>query len=305
MSNRRTAFVTGASRGIGKAIAVSLGQAGFDVAITARTVEPGEPREHSSTIRGSDTSPLPGSLRETAELIEKAGVEALMAPADLLDRASLGAAATMVLERWGRIDVVVHNARFIGPGHMDTFLDAPVSAIENHMQGNFFAPLVLNKFFVPKMIEQGSGLIIDLTSGSAFSDPPAPAGQGGWGISYGATKGAIHRVAGILSLELAPHGILVINVDPGYIATERIAQDMSKFGFEPDGEPPECIGAVVAWLATNDEAKEFNGGTVFGQQFCAERKLLPGWDGPRPRPAQSRPDLSGARLAALDTNRSG
>jgi hypothetical protein len=80
---------------------------------------------------------------------------------------------------------------------------------------------------------------------------------------------------------------------------------MSKFGFEPDGEPPECIGAVVAWLATNDEAKEFNGGTVFGQQFCAERKLLRGWDGPRPRPAQSRPDLSGARLAALDTNRSG
>src|ERR1700722_18409525 len=120
MSDHRKAFVTGASRGIGKAIAVSLAGAGFDVAITARTVEPGEEREHSPTAGRSDTSPLPGSLRETAALIEKAGSEAMMVPADLIDRAALGAAATTVRERWGAMDVVVHNARYIGPGHMDT-----------------------------------------------------------------------------------------------------------------------------------------------------------------------------------------
>ncbi|HLY84217.1 MAG TPA: SDR family oxidoreductase [Acidimicrobiales bacterium] len=299
MSEQKTAFVTGASRGIGKAIAVALARGGFDVAITARTVEPGEAREHSSSVKSSDTSPLPGSLRETAELIEKEGRQALMAPADLIDRASLGAAATMVLERWGSVDVVVHNARYIGAGHMDTFLDAPISAIENHMQGNFFAPLVLNKYFVPNMIERGSGRIIDLTSASGFSDPFKAAGEGGWGISYGATKAAIHRVAGILAVELGRHGILIFNVDPGYIATERIAQDMAKFGFPADGEPPEVVGAVVNWLATSDEAIELSGQTVFAQQFCAERKLVPGWDGPRQRPPQARPDLSGARLAAL------
>jgi NAD(P)-dependent dehydrogenase (short-subunit alcohol dehydrogenase family) len=300
VSERRTAFVTGASRGIGKAIAVSLAEAGFDVAITARTVHPGEQREHSSTVKRSDDTPLPGSLHDTAALIQKLGREALLAPADLIDRASLGAAATMVLERWGHVDVVVHNARFIGPGHMDTFLDAPISAIENHMQGNFFAPLVLNKYFVPAMIEQGHGLIVDLTSSSAFSDPPAPAGQGGWGISYGATKAAIHRVAGILSQELAPHGIQVINVDPGYIATERIAQDMAGFGFSADGEPAELVGAVIAWLATNDEASAFNGQTVFAQDFCHERGLLPGWSGPKLRPASSRPDVAGERIAELN-----
>jgi NAD(P)-dependent dehydrogenase (short-subunit alcohol dehydrogenase family) len=299
MTEKKTAFVTGASRGIGKAIAVALAQGGFDVAITARTVTPGEQREHSSSTKASDTTALPGSLNETAALIEKEGRQALMAPADLLDRASLGAAATMVLERWGAVDVVVHNARYIGPGHMDTFLDSPVDVIEHHMQGNFFAPLVLNKFFVPKMIERGKGRIIDLTSGSGYSDPINAAGQGGWGISYGATKAAIHRVAPILATELAPYGVLAFNVDPGYIATERIAQDMAKFGFEADGEPPEVVGAVIRWLADSDDAVEFNGQNIFAQQFCVERGLLPGYPGPKPRPSGSRPDLSGARLADI------
>ena len=299
MSEQKVAFVTGASRGIGKAIAIALAQGGFDVAITARTVEPGEQREHSPSVKSSDTTPLPGSLRETAALIEAEGQKALMAPADILDRASLGGAATLVLERWGHVDVVVHNARYIGAGHMDMFLDTPISAIENHMQGNFFAPLVLNKFFIPAMIRHGGGRIIDLTSGSGYSDPLQPAGQGGWGISYGSTKAAIHRVAGILAAELAPYGILAFNVDPGYINTERIAQDMAKFGFAADGEPPEVVGAVVRWLAESSDAMEFNGQNVFAQQFCAERGLVPGYKGPKAGPSGSRPDLSGARLAAL------
>ena len=64
-----TAFVTGSSRGIGKAIAVHLARAGFDVALTARTVNEGEEREHSSTLSRSDTTALPGSLSATAELV--------------------------------------------------------------------------------------------------------------------------------------------------------------------------------------------------------------------------------------------
>ena len=66
---RGVAFVTGASRGIGKAIAVHLARAGFDVALGARTLRDGEPREHSSTVATSDTSPLPGSLDSTASLV--------------------------------------------------------------------------------------------------------------------------------------------------------------------------------------------------------------------------------------------
>jgi NAD(P)-dependent dehydrogenase (short-subunit alcohol dehydrogenase family) len=297
-SDRKTAFVTGASRGIGKVIAVALAQGGFDVAITARTVAPGEQREHSPSVRASDTTPLPGSLTETAALIEESGRECLVVPADLLDRASLGAAASVVLERWGHVDVVVHNARFIGPGHMDTFLDSPLEAIEHHMQGNFFAPLVLNKFFIPKMIERGGGRIIDLTSASGYSDPSKAAGEGGWGISYGATKAAIHRVAGILAVELARYGVLAFNVDPGSVSTERITQDMAKFGFGGEREPPEVVGAVVRWLATSDEAAALNGQNIFAQQFCVEKRLVPGYAGPKTK-SSGRPDLSGARLAEI------
>src|SRR5579872_1997548 len=112
--SRKKAFVTGASRGIGKAIAVRLAKGGYDVAITARTLAEGESREHSSTIKRSNTTPLPGSLGTTADLIRAEGAKVLVLPADLLDRASLGAAATLTLERWGAVDLIVHNARFIG-----------------------------------------------------------------------------------------------------------------------------------------------------------------------------------------------
>src|SRR5580692_7552847 len=67
------AFVTGASRGIGKAVAIAFAQAGYDVAITARSQVEGEEREHSSTVRSSNTAPLPGSLAATAEAITDAG----------------------------------------------------------------------------------------------------------------------------------------------------------------------------------------------------------------------------------------
>src|SRR5690606_37862066 len=119
----KIAFVTGASRGIGKAVALRLGQAGYDVAITARSVKDGERREHSSTLRRSDTSALPGGLETTAEALEAMGVQALPLPADLLDLASLDAAAAEVLSRWGHVDVVVHSGRYIGPGLKDWTLD--------------------------------------------------------------------------------------------------------------------------------------------------------------------------------------
>jgi NAD(P)-dependent dehydrogenase (short-subunit alcohol dehydrogenase family) len=274
----RTAFVTGASRGIGKAIAAELADAGYDVAITARTVHDGEEREHSSTLRRSDTSALPGSLDATADLVRAAGRECLTVPADLLDHPSLVAAADAVLAKWGHVDVLVNNGRYVGPGHMDFILDTPVRVLRDHLEANVLAPVVLIKALVPQMIEQGSGTVIDVTSGAGYGDPPAAAGQGGWGLGYGASKGAMHRIAGILALEAAGTGVRAFNVQPGFIATERIAQDMGSFGFDASsGAPPAVMGKVCRWLLESPDADALNGQNIEAQDLCRGLGLLPGW----------------------------
>jgi NAD(P)-dependent dehydrogenase (short-subunit alcohol dehydrogenase family) len=286
--DQQTAFVTGASRGIGKACAVWLAHAGYDVAITARSVQEGEAREHSSTVASSNTNPLPGSLSTTADLIRAEGREAIMVPADLLDRASLGAAVGTVIERRGGIDVLVNNGRYIGPGHMDRFLDTPLALLDAHLEANVMAPLVLAKLVLPGMVARGRGLIVDISSLVAWADPPAAAGEGGWGLGYAMSKGAVHRVAGVLHRELHDNGIVCVNIDPGFIATERMAADMGDFGFDASaGAPPDVIGAVVAWLATDGHAGEWAGRLVPAQELCHDLGLLPNWSGPVPNPGEA------------------
>lgn len=272
------AFVTGASRGIGKAIAIELAEAGYDVAILARTVHEGESREHSSTLKRSDTSPLPGSLDGTADLIRATGRQCLAVPGDLLDHPSLVAAVAAVLETWGHIDVLVNNGRYVGPGHMDHILDTPVSVLRDHLEANALAPVVLVKEVVPQMVRRGAGTVIDITSSAGYEDPPAPAGQGGWGLGYGFSKAALHRIAGMLAVELRESGVRAYNVQPGFIATERIAQDMAAFGFDASsGAPAAVVAKVCRWLVESPDAAAFNGETIQAQPFCSKRGLLPGW----------------------------
>jgi NAD(P)-dependent dehydrogenase (short-subunit alcohol dehydrogenase family) len=277
-SSRPVALVTGASRGIGKAIARHLSRVGYDLAIAARTRHEGEEREHSSTVTASNTRPLPGSLDSTASEVEAEGGRALSVYLDLLDRTSLGMAVTRVLERWGRIDVLVNNGRYVGPGHMDQLLDTPVELIDRHLEANVMAPVILTKLVLPQMIDRGHGIVINLASSSGTMDPPRAAGNGGWGLGYGMSKGALHRLAGMLAVELGDKGVLAFNLSPGFVATERIAIDMAEFGFDASsGAPPDVVGAVAAWLVTSPEAAERNGQWIEAQEVCAELGLLPGW----------------------------
>jgi len=185
----------------------------------------------------------------------------------------------------GRVDVLVNNGRYVGPGHMDRFLETPTRLLDAHLEANVMAPLVLARLVLPQMIERGSGLIADITSSVAWVDPPAPAGAGGWGLGYAMSKGAIHRFAGVLHQEIAGTGVAVLNVDPGFVATERMAVDMGEFGFDASkAAPPEAIGAAVAWLATNRDTVKRSGTTVLAQQICWDNGLLPGWSGPVPNP---------------------
>jgi len=290
---RQVALITGASRGIGKVCAQWLARAGYDVAVTARTVHEGEAREHSSTVKKSKTNPLPGSLDGTAALIEAEGARALPVAADLLDPVSLGACVATVLERWGRVDVVVHNGRYIGPGHMDQFMETPIELLEKQIYANVIAPLQINRLVLPGMVARGTGAIVNITSASGYADPTRPAGQGGWGLGYGMSKAAFHRIAGTLAVELEGTGVRAFNVQPNLIATERIAADMAEFGIENKGAPADVVAAVIVWLLTDPEAADWNGRNIEAQFFCHERGLLPGWAGPDPVEAPIRYDMSG------------
>ncbi len=162
-----------------------------------------------------------------------------------------------VLERWGRIDVLVNNGRYVGPGHMDLLLDTPVELLDRHLEANVMAPVILTKLVLPQMVERGHGIVINLASSSGTMDPPRPAGSGGWGLGYGMSKGALHRLAGMLAVELGDRGVLAFNLSPGFVATERIAIDMAEFGFDASaGAPPDVVGAVAAWLVTSPEAAD-------------------------------------------------
>jgi NAD(P)-dependent dehydrogenase (short-subunit alcohol dehydrogenase family) len=153
-----------------------------------------------------------------------------------------------------------------------------VELIEKQIQANAISPIYLTKLVLPAMIARGRGIVLNITSGCATMDPPAPIGEGGWGMGYGVSKAAIHRQAGILSKELANTGVLFFNIDPGLIGTERMAIDMAEFGFDASQmTPADVIGAVAAWLVDSPDAAELNGQTIDGQRTCRELRLLPGW----------------------------
>jgi len=128
------------------------------------------------------------------------------------------------------------------------------------------------------MIERGGGTIIDITSSVAFEDPTQPAGDGGWGLGYAFSKGALHRIAGVLAVEQRDNNVQVFNVQPGFIATERMQQDMAAFGFDAStGAPVEVVGKVCRWLLESPDAAALNGTNIEAQDLCRKLQLLPGW----------------------------
>ena len=269
-SPRKVAFVTGASRGIGAASAIALAGAGFDVVVTARTLEEG---------KSADGRSLPGSLETTAAGVQAKGRRALAIPLDLLDRDSIEGALGAALSEWGRIDLLLNNGIYTGPGSMDLFLDLEDSTVEAIFQANLFAQIAITQKVLPSMLARGSGTMINMVSGAGVMDPPAPANSGGWGYAYAASKAALHRMVGILAVEHAGSGVLFHNLDPGFVMTEAMKLN------DPDGAiarkfqaaPPSVPAAVVAWLSSESDAAQHNGQTVSAQRLSLDLGLHADW----------------------------
>ena len=268
----RVALVTGASRGIGRECALAFARAGFDVAITARTVREGEGRAAPRTRAGEQVIPVPGSLETTVSEIEACGVRALAVPMDLLDRASVIAAGERVLNEWSRVDVLVNNAYAQTVGNMDRILGIEIDDAQAMVVGNYLHQLALVQVVLPSMIERGNGIVIGLASGSATLDPPAPPGEGGWGLSYAASKAAFGRIAGAINSEYRGAGIKAFNLSPGFVITESGkarggAHAIVDAGFA--ATPASVPAAAAVWLATDPDAERFLGRVVDGPKLMA------------------------------------
>jgi NAD(P)-dependent dehydrogenase (short-subunit alcohol dehydrogenase family) len=275
----RRALVTGATRGIGRATAVALAGAGWDVAITGRTRHEGEGRDDSDT---GDGRPLPGSLETTASQIRASGRDALELVANLQDHGQLRAAVDRVVEEWGGVDLLVNNAVDTGPGSMVPITALTVGQLETKLDGNVVAPFVLIQAVLPGMLARGRGIIVDVTSHTATADPPGPVGSGGWGVAYAASKAAFHRFAPLIAIELGERGIRALNVDPGYVDTERQLLNAESLGLVShySGAPPSVPAAAIVWLADHPDQVD-NGGTVRALKLALAHRLHPDWRSPR------------------------
>jgi len=268
----KVAFITGASRGIGAESAVALARAGYRVAITARTLKDGEAHDHVG-----HTTALPGSLESTAAAVRKAGGEALCLRGDILDPASMVAAAEAALAHYGRIDLLFNNAVYQGSGNIEPLLEVSEAQLLAIYRGNVFTPLALVKAIAPGMLARGSGTVLNMLSHTAYTNPPAPADKGGWGFAYPSSKAALGRMAGSLRAEHPGSGLRVFNLEPGLVLTEvmKLAgiDEEVIARFKPC--TPAAIAAVVAWLAANEPPQAWNPEEVLrGPAIARELNLL-------------------------------
>lgn len=277
----KVAFITGASRGIGRETALAFARAGFDVALSARTLEEGETHAHALTH--ADGRPLAGSLAATAAAVRALGREALAVRMDLLDEDSVRGAASAVLEHFGRIDVLVNNAIYQGADINAPFMALDVDGLQRMFQGYVVAPVLLTQCLLPAMLAQGGGTVINVSSGAGESDPPVAAGKGGWGYAYGAGKAAVSRLSGVLAAEFGERGIRAYTLNPGVVATEALHATIGDRGvvaLRNGVAPPEVPAAVLCWLATAPEAARFQRRSIQAQPFALEHGIVSDWREP-------------------------
>ncbi|WP_288025173.1 SDR family oxidoreductase [Thauera sp.] len=274
----KVAFITGASRGIGRETALAFARAGYDLAISARTLEEGETHAHALT--DAEGRPLAGSLASTAAAGRALGREVLVLRMDLLDEASVRGAAAAVLAHYGQVDVLVNNAIYQGSDLNLPFMALGGETLQRVFQGYVMAPVVLTQCLLPAMIARGGGTVINVTSGAGESDPPVAAGKGGWGYAYGAGKAAVSRLSGVLAAEFGEQGIRAFTINPGVVTTEALRAtigDKGVLAMHKGVAPPEVPAAVMCWLATQPEADRFQRRTVQAQAFALEHGVVPDW----------------------------
>lgn len=238
----KVALVTGASRGVGRAIAVELARRGADLILTAR-----------DRVSGG----MSGTLDEAADEVRALGREARVVRADLSESDSLAQLASEAVAWRGRVDVLINNAAFLGRAAYYSLDEMDLKNWSRQLAVNLTAPMLLAKALAPSMRAVGGGAIVNITSGaSLIGEYTVP------GIAYGPTKAALDRLTTLLARDLRADGIAVFAVDPGYTRTQGAEQTADAVGLDvSDAHDPGVPAAIVADLVAADS--ELSTGRVF------------------------------------------
>ena len=222
----RTALVTGASRGIGRAVAVGLARAGADVALSARDE---------------------ASLAEVAGEVEALGRRALVLPADVTDPEACRALVPAVVDGLGALDVLVNNAG--GSSYMGPFTQLRFQGWEKTMRLNVDSIVHLSQAAGAHMLERGSGSVVNVASVAGLTATPLLA-------AYGASKAAVISLTKTLAYEWGASGVRVNALCPGWTKTD-LNRDL--WGGEDEGAPWVAQQALRRWA----DAEEMVGPVVF------------------------------------------
>jgi len=252
----KVAVVTGASRGIGKGIAVALADEGATVYVTGRTVARG-------------TSPLPGTIGETAAEVDRRGGKGIPVQVDHADLGQIAALFEQVRRDQGRLDILVNNAIAI-PAELTrpgAFWEKPLSnweMIDVGLRSNFVAAWHAAQLMVP----QRSGLIVALSGyvGVTYT----------YSVIFGTCKTATDRMARDMAIELKPYHVASLSLWQGFTYTERAQENlrtvpgMASQLKSAAGTSVQFPGRIIAALAKDPGLMRRSGGTFINAELAQD-----------------------------------
>jgi NAD(P)-dependent dehydrogenase (short-subunit alcohol dehydrogenase family) len=266
------AVVTGASRGIGKGIALALGRRGATVYVTGRT-----------RVSGTQTSPggvsVPGSIHETAEQVTRARGRGIAVACDMADDTQIRALFDQVRLDSGHLDILVNNAAYLNEKmFVRPFWEAPLE-LANIIDVGLRCHHVATCYAAPLLIARQRGLIANISFyGNAKVHDPA----------YYASKAGLDKLASVYAEHFRPFGVAAVSLWPGYVATERLLdmaetdtgtkQLRDKFGLEST----EFSGRVIGALYDDPNLLSLSGKTLLNAEI-AERYGVKDLDGYTPK----------------------
>jgi len=230
----RVAVVTGASRGVGHAIALSLAGAGADVVCAARSTE-------------ASPSTLSGTIDETAREARELGRRALAVPLNVTRDEDVEAAARRILDEFGRVDILVNNAAISVPG---SFLEVPVKRWDLVMNVNLRGVYLCTRAFLPTMMAQNGGCILNVSSYASY----AVQDDAVWGLAYAVSKAGLERLTLGLAAEVAPYNIAVNALQiERFLSSEGFVHQTPQVDHSTWDEPA-VAGEAALWLIQRDSS---------------------------------------------------